>query len=88
MKRLYAAAILCLFAAGAYAQSSGWNVPTEQKIRVFCSSEANQSRMKGDKRKAFLKSCPGKVPACVTKADEQKLSGMDYIHSVSECVKQ
>jgi hypothetical protein len=55
---------------------------------VFCSSEANRSRLKGDKRKAFLKSCEAKVPACVTKADEQKLSGMDYIHSVSECVKQ
>jgi hypothetical protein len=88
MKRFYAAAILFLFAAGAYAQSSGWNVPPEQKIKVFCSSEANRSRLKGDKRKAFLKSCEAKVPACVTKADEQKLSGMDYIHSVSECVKQ
>jgi len=94
MKRLYAAAaILSLFAVGAYAQpksgmSSGETQSVAWRIQDFCNAEANRSKMKGDARKSFMKSCTDKTPACVGKADAAQLKGMAYISSVAACVKQ
>jgi psiF repeat len=83
MKRLYAAAILSLFAVGAYAQMQ---VKPEERVATFCAQQARAHGQSGDKRKAFIKSCTAKAPECVKKADEMKVSGMEYINSVAACV--
>jgi hypothetical protein len=83
MKRLYAAAILSIFAAGAYAQV---HVKPEERIATFCAQQARAHGLSKDKRSAFIKSCTAKAPDCVKKADEMKVSGMEYINSVAACV--
>jgi len=91
MKRLYiAAAILGLLPLGVYAQKGmqGETPTAEWRINDFCNAEANRSKLKADKRKAFIKSCTEKTPACVGKADQAQLKGMAYISSVAACVKQ
>lgn len=95
MKRVYAAAVLSLFAAGgyfavgAYAQDRSSGGPTmKERATTFCTREARSHGLSGDKRKAFVKSCIAKAPDCVKKTDEMKITGMEYIDSVAKCVAQ
>ena len=84
MNRLFATVILSLFAAtAAFAQD-----PTpEQKRMNYCNSEATHSKLKGDQRKSFVKTCVGKVESCAKQADAKMLKATDYIKFVGDCVK-
>ncbi|MBT9614186.1 MAG: phosphate starvation-inducible protein PsiF [Burkholderiales bacterium] len=69
MKKLLIALSLALAATGAYAKDEKAATPQQSKM-AGCNKEAKD--MKGDERKAFMKSCLSNKPAAEAKAESKK----------------
>jgi hypothetical protein len=70
MKKLLIALSLALAATGAYAKDEKAATPQQSRM-ADCNKEAKAKGMKGDERKAFMKSCLSGKPAAEAKAEEK-----------------
>ncbi|OFZ96551.1 MAG: hypothetical protein A2Z44_04285 [Betaproteobacteria bacterium RBG_19FT_COMBO_58_11] len=68
MKKLLIALSLALAATGAYAKDEKAATPQQSRM-ADCNKEAKAKDMKGDERKAFMKSCLSGKPAAEAKTE-------------------
>jgi psiF repeat len=89
MKQLLTFALLSLFACGAYAAEATMT-PQQEKMKT-CNTKAGD--MKGDERKAFMKTClsakpePAKSKMAMCNEKTKGMSKPDADKARSECMK-
>lgn len=101
MKKLLIALSLALAASGAYAKEDQAATPQQSKM-ADCNKEAKAKEMKGDERRAFMKSCLSGKPAeakkemtpqqmkmghCNKEAKAKEMKGPERKKFMSECLK-
>ncbi len=101
MKNLLIVLCLSLAAGSAFAKEEKAASPQQSKM-ADCNKEAKEKAMKGDERKAFMKSCLGNKPAeakkeltpqqqkmqnCNKEAKEKAMKGMERRKFMSTCLK-
>ncbi|MBI5751471.1 MAG: hypothetical protein HZA59_04910 [Hydrogenophilales bacterium] len=87
MKKLLIALSLALAATGAYAKDEKAATPQQSRM-ADCNKEAKAKDMKGDERKAFMKSCLSGKPAEAQKPAEAKKEMTPQQMKMANCNKE
>ncbi|MCZ2406244.1 MAG: phosphate starvation-inducible protein PsiF [Burkholderiales bacterium 68-12] len=97
MKQLLTLATLGMALALGSAHAAEEKAPTQQQTRMTtCNAEAKTKDLKGDERKAFMKTCLSNKPAtqqdkmktCNADAKAKDLKGDERKAFMSECLKK
>lgn len=95
MKQLLTLATLGMALALGNAHAAEEKAPTKQQTRMTtCNAEAKTKDLKGDERKAFMKTCLSNKPATqqdkmkTCNADAKDLKGDERKAFMSECLKK
>ena len=72
MKGLSAGLALSFFALALVASPPAWAQASQQTKMKTCNAEAGEKALKGDERKAFMKSCLSAKPAKLDGAHQKK----------------
>jgi len=97
MKPLFAYAAMALALSLGSAHAAEEKAPTKQQTRMTtCNADAKTKDLKGDERKAFMKTCLSNKPAtqqekmktCNADAKTKALKGDERKAFMSECLKK
>jgi hypothetical protein len=96
MKKLMTVLALTLAAASMTVQAADEKKPTAQQNKMTeCNKDAGDKQLKGDERKAFMKTClsakkasqQDKMKTCNKDAGDKQLKGDERKKFMSECLK-